>query len=167
MAAQNTQSQALKLRFANEIASCVQEAKSNGAALSDIRHIVTLLGLAAEEFADPVQVGGMHAETAEEFAKKVSEYKHNLLDQLRVIAIFARYVGFDTEKKYHIDALLSFEFERNEQSLSSFFDFYHQKSDTQKIVLLDDLCKQFLRLQIEPAVNVPKFDQTFIDAGRC
>ena len=157
-----------KLAFSVEIEAAIKCAKQDGATIADIENIVILIGACAEKTAMPTKLGGVERESAAKVAEDCKLHRAELLAQLRAIKTFADHIGLPSDKRYHIDALLSFNFERNEQSLSRMFDFAsQQEKDEDKIFRIEEICKWFRLLKIGPAINVPKYDQTFVDAGRC
>lgn len=168
--AKNAEKNALKLKIANEIASEIKSAKENGGAtFADLRHIVTLAGCAAEKFAEDLSCNGSEIlETAEQRAENFKHHQYNLQNQIRAMSLGAKLCGIeDADSRKHSIDVLSFSFERNEQSLSSLFDWWETKDDSRKIAVIDTICKQFHRLKLGFARNVPKFDQRYIDAGLC
>ena len=155
---------ALKLKIVNEIYACVKEAQENGGCtFAEMRHVVTLSGCAATKFAEDSPF-----ETAAERAEIAKWHSYDLTEQIKAMSLGAALCGIEDadSRKYPIE-VLSFAFERNQQSLASLFDFWWQKDDSRKIYVLDTICKNFHRLKIGYARNIPKFDQTFIDAGAC
>lgn len=168
--AKNAEKNALKLKFASEIAAEIKAAKENGGAtLGDLRHIVTLCGCAAAKFTEDLSCNGSETlETAEQRAENFKFHSYSLTEQIRAMKLGAEMCGIeDAEaRRYPVD-VLSFAFELNEESLASLFDFWESKGDGRKIGVLDTICKQFHRLKMGFARNVPKFDQRYIDAGRC
>ena len=160
----NSEKNAIKLKIVNEIYSCVREAQENGGCtFAEMRHVVTVAGCAAKKFAED-----SHFETAAERAESAKQHSYDLQAQIRAMSLGAALCGIEDadSRKYPIE-VLSFAFERNQQSLASLFDFWWQKDDSRKIHVLDTICKNFTALKIGYARNIPKFDQTFIDAGVC
>ena len=168
--AKNAEKNAEKMNIVNEIYSRVKEAHGNGGCtFADLRYIVILAGCAAGKFAEDLSANGSEIlETAEERAECAKWHSYDLQEQIRAMSLGAALCGIEDadSRKYPID-VLSFYFERNQEPLASLFDFWERKDESRKIGVLDTICKHFPALKIGFARNVPKFDQTFIDAGAC
>ena len=165
--ARDAEKNALKLELANKLQALVQEASKNGCTLFDVNCIVILAGSAAQKFAEDLSCNGSEVlETAAERAENFKIHTQDLMQQIAAMSLAVNLCGEDADtKKFSLDRLLSFEFERNEKSLESMFDWWWQKDDSRKIGVVDTICKRFNCLKIGNARNLPKFDQTLIDAG--
>ena len=167
--AKNAEKNAEKMNIVNEIYSRVKEAENGGCTFADLRHIVIICGCAATKFAEDLSVNGSEIlETAEERAECAKWHSYDLQEQILAMSLGVALCGVEDadSRKYPID-VLSFYFERNQQPLAQLFDFWWQKDESRKIGVLDTICKNFHRLKIGFARNIPKFDQRFIDAGAC
>lgn len=166
--ARDAEKNALKLELANKLQALVKEASKNGCTLSDINYIVILAGSAAQKFAEDLSCNGSEVlETAAERAENFKIHTQDLMQQIAAMSLAVSLCGEDADtKKFSLESLLSFEFEPNQESLSSLFDWWWQKDDSRKIHVVSTICKRFNCLKIGPARNMPKFDQTLIDAGR-
>ena len=167
--AKNAEKNALKLELACKLQALVEEAQKNGCTLNDVKYIVILAGSAAQKFAEDLSCNGSEVlETAAERAENFKLHTNDLMQQIAAMHLAVNLCGQDADtKKFRLDSLLSFEFERNQQPLEKLFDFWWQKDESRKIGVLDTICKNFHRLKIGFARNIPKFDQRFIDAGAC
>ena len=156
-----------KLELANKLQKLVQAAEQNGCTLSDINYIVILAGSAAQKFAEDLSCNGSEVlETAAERAENFKIHTQDLMQQIAAMRLAVNLCGEDADtKKFSLDSLLSFEFERNEKSLSDLFEWWWQMDDSRKIHAVDTIIRKFNCLKIGPARNLPKFDQTLIDAG--
>ena len=149
--------QAQKLTIAKEITAVIVAAKS-GITIADAIALIEKIADAATKFAEPRQQGGgMFVTSVEE---QHADIDKNLAELRAVLQVF-------DDAKYSLDELLSFEFELNEVPLSSFFRFMSEDTDKDTLYRVSEVCKHFPALKIGFARNVPKFDQTFIDAGAC
>lgn len=165
--ARDAEKSALKLELANKLQALVQEASKNGCTLSEINYIVILAGSAAQKFAEDLSCNGSEVlETAAERAENFKLHTNDLMQQIAAMRLAVNLCGQDADtKKFSLDSLLSFEFERNQKSFASLFDWWWQESDYGKIEVVNTICKRFNCLKIGRARNLPKFDQTLIDAG--
>lgn len=150
--------QAQKLEIVKEVIAAIVAAK-NGITIADTVALIEKIADAATKFAEPRQIGGMWAASVEDVQKEIEANRHDLIDKLKSFE--------QIDVNHRLDNLLSFEFERNEVPLSHFFRFMSEDTDNKKIDRVKEVCKHFAALKIGYARNIPKFDQTLIDAGAC
>ena len=152
--------QAQKLMISEEVIAAVVAANKNGITIADAIALIEKIADAAKKFAKPRQVNGMWATSVEEVREEIEANRRDLIDALK-------YSDLQIDVEHRLDDLLSFEFELNELPLSDFFRFMSEDTDRKKIDRVSEICKHFPALKIGYARNIPKFDQTFIDAGLC
>lgn len=148
-----------KLAIAKEVIDLIVAAK-NGITIADTVALIEKVADVATKFAEPRQIGGMWLTSLEDVQNDIEANRRDLIETLK---------SFDlkVDVKHRLDDLLSFKFELNEVPLSHFFRFMSEDTDNKKIDRVKEVCEHFPALKIGYARNIPKFDQTLIDAGAC